>query len=361
MRLTSRDKELIVLALSLGIVAASWFGGARFINKKTAEIEAERDLLQAEYDDRKSILDRKDEYLKDTKDYNDAYSLMMTRYPGGISTVRQIMFVVGLEERFGLQVLSVDYTDGEPIYEFQSVEPKNQMPYSFISGTIQIPVLIEYDQWKEFLDYVFSYEDKSTVPEVSARFDAALGKVDAVVTFRQFAITGEGRKAEEPKVTVPLGTDNIFTSGAELSYNGTQAEQIEAIKKNFACYVMLYPSASDVKAKVIAGADESEKAVSESNEEETLTILAEESDGQCSITYALGGGRPHVQYGLTGDTLDLYVLSSPRMGEADLSGVRVSIDNQTSKKLRIAVSGDDRMRPRFVVEQQTGNVEILKQ
>lgn len=185
--------------------------------------------------------------------------------------------------------------------------------------------------------------------------------MEADITLKQYAVTGEGRTAEEPKVTVPLGTDNIFTSGAPLSYQGTQTEQIEEIKKNFACYVMLYPTASDVKAKVIAGANESEKVVSESNDEEILTISAAENDGECSITYALGDRKPHVIYGLTGDTLDVYVLSSPRMGSADLSGIKVKIDNQTSKKMRIAVSGDDSMRPRFAVENKSGSVEILKQ
>ena len=171
MGLTSRDKELCVFVLALGVVAASWFGGARFINERTEEVAAERENLQAEYDDRKAVLERKEEYLKDTKDYNEAYSLMLARFPGGISTERQIMFVVGLEDRYQLQVKSVDYTEGEEIYQFQSIEKGNEQPYSFISAATQIPVEIEYSQWKDLLEYVFSYEDKSTVPEVSAKYN----------------------------------------------------------------------------------------------------------------------------------------------------------------------------------------------
>ena len=38
MKITSRDKELICLVLSIGIVAASWFLGAKNIEKKTEEM-----------------------------------------------------------------------------------------------------------------------------------------------------------------------------------------------------------------------------------------------------------------------------------------------------------------------------------
>ena len=42
-------------------------------------------------------------------------------------------------------------------------------------------------------------------------------------------------------------------------------EQIEAIKSDYDCYIMLFPSASDVNAKVVAGPDDSEKIISDKN------------------------------------------------------------------------------------------------
>ena len=88
--------------------------------------------------------------------------------------------------------------------------------------------------------------------------------------------------------------------------------------------------------------------------------VAEENGENSSIAYTLGeNGRPRVLY-TKGDTIDIYVFSSPRMGGTDLSQVKVRIENRTSKKMRIAVTGDDDARPRFVVESRTGDVEILK-
>ena len=98
MKITSRDKELIFLVLSIGIVATSWFLGAKNIEKKTEEMTARKEELRQEYDERIRILQQKDEYIQKTKDYNEAYTLMLGRYPGDISQVQQIMFVTGLEE-----------------------------------------------------------------------------------------------------------------------------------------------------------------------------------------------------------------------------------------------------------------------
>lgn len=362
MKMTSRDKELLFLAISLGIVAASWFGGARLIREKTEEMKARQAEYQAEYDDRMRVLERKDEYIRDTEDYNSAYALMLSQYPGGIAQDQQILFVTKLEEEFHTQVTSVSYSDPAAVYQFQSIDPESGSPFTLAQSVVQIPVQLDYSEWKRFIDFVFSYSDKNTMPQISAQFDAASGKVNANITLNQFAVAGENRPFDQEGVnTVPIGTENIFTSGTPLSYGGSKVEQIEAIKNDYDCYLMLYPTASDVKAKVIAGKNDAEKVISERNEEEKLVITAEEnSDGTSSITYTLGSNRPHALNGLDGETLDLYVLSTPRRGGTDLSSVRVEVDNQTSKTMRIAVTGDDSTRPRIVIEQQSGSVEVLK-
>lgn len=270
MKMTSRDKEMIFLALSLGIVAASWFFGAKNIEKKTEEMTIKKEELQQEYDERIRVLQKKDEYIQTTENYNEAYTLMLSQYPEDISQVQQIMFVTGLEERFDTQIVSVSYTDAADIYQLQTTEPENMMPYTLAMSTLQIPVNLEYSRWKELLDYVFSYQDKNTVPQISASYNQETNVVSATVTLYQYALRGEGRELEEPQITVPIGTDNIFRSGTALSYDGGTVEQIEAIKSDYDCYLMLFPSASDVNAKVIAGPGDREKVISDKNEEEIL-------------------------------------------------------------------------------------------
>lgn len=361
MKMTSRDKDLVILVVSLGIVAASWFGGAGYINKKIEAVAIEKSILQRDYDERMRILEKKEEYLRDTKIFDDAFALMLDQYPAEISQVSQILFATEIEEYFGTKVLEVSYTDESEIYTFGSIEPGNSEPYKLTMGSMEIPLTLSYDMWKNFMDYVFSFQDKSIIPEISVNMNEETGEVNGTVTINQFAIKGEDRILREPELMIPIGTDNIFESGTAMSYDGGITEEKEAIKKDYDFYIMLYPSASDVPAKVIAGVDDAEKVVSESNEEETLIITAEnQGDGASVVTYVLGNEKPSVLYNLTGDTIDLYVLCTSRIGEKDLSGLKVQIDNRTDKKMRVGISGDDRARPRFVIERQSGNVDVLK-
>jgi hypothetical protein len=361
LKLTSRDKELIVLLVSCGIVAVSWFFGAQKIREMTDELEVKNNQLSEEYNRKMRILEKKEQYLQDTENYNQAYQLMMEQYPGGLAQDQQILFVTNLEREFDTQIVSVSYSDPESIYTFQTVEPQNVNPYELERSTLSVPVDITYDEWKRLIEYIFAYQDKDTIPGISSSYDAASGLVNAQVTMQQYAITGEDIPFEQQQAEAPAGTDNIFTSGSPLAYGGSVTEQIQTVISNYDCYLMLYPTASDVKAKVIAGRDEKERVTSGRNQEETLVIKAEDAaDGTSTITYTLGKNRPHALTGLDGETINLYVISTARRGESDLSGVRVQIVNTSGRQLRVAVTGDDSTTPRFNVESTEGAVQILK-
>jgi polyhydroxyalkanoate synthesis regulator phasin len=361
LKLTSRDKELIVLLVSCGIVAVSWFFGAQKIREMTDELEVKNNQLSEEYNRKMRILEKKEQYLQDTENYNQAYQLMMEQYPGGLAQDQQILFVTNLEREFDTEIVSVAYSDPESIYTFQSVEPQNDQPYELESSMLSVPMDVTYDEWKRLIEYIFAYQDKDTIPGITSSYDAVSGLVNAQVTMQQYAVTGEDIPFEQQQAEAPAGTDNIFTSGSPLAYGGSVTEQIQTVISNYDCYLMLYPTASDVKAKVIAGRDDVERVTSGKNAEETLVIKAEDAaDGTGTITYTLGKNRPHALTSLDGETINLYVLSTERRGEKDLSGVRVQIENASSRQLRIAVTGDDSTAPRFNVESTSGEVQILR-
>jgi hypothetical protein len=361
MKITSRDKELMVLLVSCGIVAVSWFFGAERLRQMTEEAKAQNQEYQDELNRKNSILEKKEQYLQDTENYNQAYQLMLDQYPGGLAQDQQILFVTDIEKDFGTQVASVSYTDPGTLYTFRSREPDNANPYELKTSELRIPVDVSYEEWKRLIDYVFSCPDKDTIPGIVSSYDAASGTVHAEVTMSQYAITGEDRPFEQREAQAPTGTDNIFTSGSPLAYGGSVTEQIQKVSSDYDCYLMLYPTASDVKAKVIAGRDDKERVTSGKNEVETLVIRTEDAaDGTSTITYTLGKNRPHALTGLDGETINLYVISTARRGESDLSGVNVQIENLSARQLRIAVTGDDTAAPRFQVESTSGAVQILR-
>lgn len=360
MKITSKDKGLLLVVIAFGIMGLSYFFGVVVIREKIGEVRIHKEQLQKEYEDHIKVLEKKDQYQEDIKNYNENYQCMLSEYPASITQENQIVFTAGLEERFNTQIVSVSYTDEAELYTFQSLEKGNKKPYCLTVSTLEIPIELTYSQWKEFLEYIDSYPYKNTMPSVSARFDSRTGIVNAVVTLNQYAIKGENRLMETQDLRIPVGTDSIFLASTPLSYEGARTEQIEEIKKNHTCFIILYPTASDTKAKVIAGAGEAGKLISERNEAETLLLTAEEQNGVCTLKYQLGNQTASIVPKLKGETIDIYILSSVRSSETDLSSVKAEIVNETERTMRIAVVGDDAKQPRFMLEKQRGMIELLK-
>lgn len=357
--MNSRDKWLLYLVLSMLLIVAAWMFGARPLKEKSRTLRANIADLQVEYNEKVGILAKKNEYLQKTKDYTEAFDMMMENYPAGIAKENQIQFVIGLERELGTGITSISYSEPSLLYEFTS-KPREGEPYTLIESRMELPVTCDYAMWKHLLDYIFTWQDKSIIPSISASYDVTSGKVVSSVSLQQFAVTGGGRTLEEPDVLVPVGTDNIFQSGAPLSYDGrTNAEKIQEIKKDYDCYIMLHGTASDVPAKVIAGQNDEGKIVSQKNETEELSITVVKGEEDIQIVYALGATEKRVTVP-DKDQINIYVLSSARSGERDESGVTVKISNQTEKPVRVAVSEDDGSRPRFQVTETAGPVEIIQ-
>lgn len=360
MKITSRDKELLLMLIAFGIMGISYFFRVVVIQEKIGEVRIHKEQLQREYEEHIKVLEKEEQYQKDIKNYNENYQCMLSEYPAGITQENQIAFVADLEERFNTQIVSVSYTDEAELYTFRSVEKGNKKPYRLTVSTLEVPTELTYSQWKEFLEYIDSYPYKNTLPSVSARFDSGTGMVSGVVTLNQYAIRGENRLMETQDLRIPIGTDSMFLSSIPLSYDGGQTEQIEEIKKNHTCFIILYPTVSDTNAKVIAGAGEEGKLISESNEVETLLLTAYEKNGVCTLKYQLGNQTASIIPKLKGETIDIYILSSVRNSKTDLSGVKAEIVNETDQTMRITVVGDDAKQPRFMLEKQKGMIEILK-
>lgn len=358
--MNSRDKWLLYFLLALILVGAAWLFGARPLRQRADALEISVSELQKEYDEKAAILAKKNEYIQKTEDYTNAFQTVLDHYPAGIAKENQIEFVVGLEKELGTGIVQLSYTEPEKVYDFVSPSKEGE-PYALIESKMTMPVTCDYIMWKHLLDYVFTWQDKSTIPSISAEYDGASGKVESQITLQQYAVTGGGRTLSEPEVLVPVGTDNIFQSGTPLSYDGrTSAEKIQDIKKNYDLYIMLHGTASDVPAKVIAGQKDEGKTVSEKNESEELAVTVVQGEGKINIVYSLGGKEKRV---VTEDKeeINIYVLSSERTGNTDESAVRVSIDNQTEKQVNVAVTGDDSRNPRFTAAEQKGRIEIIEE
>lgn len=187
----SKQKELLFLLLSLIIIAGSWFGGTRVIRSKTEEMRNHREEIRAEYEARIEAAEKKEEYLARAEEYNAAYQEMLSRIPFGVSQGEQILFVTELEREFNTYVASVSYSDTIPVYRLEMTESEEGESLSLAYSALQVPIRLEYNEWKRFVDFVLTSSDRTTIPQMTARFDMENGQVDANITLNQYALIRE--------------------------------------------------------------------------------------------------------------------------------------------------------------------------
>lgn len=84
-------------------------------------------------------------------------------------------------------------------------------PYTgyMIASTISIETT--YDGLKHIIDMINKHEDKVRIQTISAAFDNTTGTISGSMSLSFYAIGGNGKEYEAPKIKgIPLGLDNIF-------------------------------------------------------------------------------------------------------------------------------------------------------
>ena len=79
-------------------------------------------------------------------------------------------------------------------------------------STINIAYESDYSQWKNFIKYVNTYADKSTIDALSASYNEATGVVTGTASISLYSIEGGKRDYKEPSFDVKTGTGNIFST-----------------------------------------------------------------------------------------------------------------------------------------------------
>ncbi len=82
-----------------------------------------------------------------------------------------------------------------------------------------------YKGFKELMDFIASYPDKTVIDSVSVSYDNTTGNLTGSLVLKRFALTGTGKVYETPMIEdISIGTDNIFGTDveAEVDLNSTE-------------------------------------------------------------------------------------------------------------------------------------------
>lgn len=248
MKLTQRDKKLLLLAVSLVIFAVSYFlvfqknmNAAEAIRTSNGTLRAkvqELTQMQAQAEDKKTETVKMQQEIEDIK----------AEFPADLNTADIILTLDGLEHEADMQISSAGFTEHQIFYpDGVSIDGSTASQTTGTSGegsgadaqtsdttaandsslsaaiqsnkyigmksAVSISFKTTYAGLKKAIDYINKNHDRMTIGELSATYDTDTGNLSGSMIINMYILNGSGiQKTYEPPNLDDIGTgkDNIF-------------------------------------------------------------------------------------------------------------------------------------------------------
>lgn len=370
----TRDLNIILCLLAIGILIAGYYLLYRPEKDKEARLTSEINELQARYDDLKAKEAHRDEYVAETAELKKQFEEELTKYPADLNQETTIMFLKGTEEKFdtwknvsvGLPKETVFYTLGQ-VPESSDIavgEEGASASEPYVCTTAQYPITFkgDYDQLQEYVDYIAAYKYRMNISSINMSFNEEDELLNGAILLNGYAVSGPDRVPDEPTLNQPTGADNLFVggSGAPVSDSSKYSEDDGAAIVSSHNLVMLLNNAKNDTASgvIVASSENDEKTyvTSESNDVADVTIEIYSSDDKNFIKYSIGSKSYETE--VITDDVTIYVKSSERVDSDDKNGVNVKISNTSVLPVYIKVADDDSSSPRFKLGEKSGTVKV---
>lgn len=219
-KLSDRDKQLLLIVGAVLIVFLSYFFGFQKLNDANTVLEAKKNNLVKTEKDLREKNDNKDKYINDTRTYTTFYVDIMDDYENGSTQPSQIDFLNKIESVTSTWVSSAAFSAPAVIYNFgikQTSNP-NSTANAYASDnvgyktTLSISFEASYENFKKMIDYINTYYTKNTIDEMTVTYNEGTDTVAGSVELSMYSITGADRAFTEPKFSVDTGVSNVFSN-----------------------------------------------------------------------------------------------------------------------------------------------------
>lgn len=367
LEVSDKDKRLLLMLFSVIIIVVAYVFGYQKFSDKTDEYKKELRTLKTKVADLEEKEDNLEQYEEDIVKYKEESADIMMKYGSAVTQPSTIEFLNKIERITDTWVKSVSFSGTTQVYSFGNIQSSNpnyqgEKAYSTdLAGyktSVTLSYEAEYEQWKELIEYINTYDSKNVIESISMSYSNISDKVTGTMTLALYNIIGGNIPVTEPVFDIDTGTDNIFFS--DETYTSDTSDSGEYILNDYDYYMLINPATSTLDSCVIgAKADITNEAMLSANSEDTqkVNIKITGEEGNYKAEYSIDGKKNSTDIPV-GDTLDLLIMSSARLSYDDLSGIELTVENDTDITLNIKVFNDDTQNPRVYIKSTEGDVKV---
>lgn len=221
MKISDRDKKVILAIIFIAIIVLPIF---LFIRPKIDSIktlDGELVNLNERYNYLKELDGKRPFYESEIERLNTERAGLVKGFSKGILQENTIMFLRDAELRFPIS-MSAESFGGVS----ETVVDSELTAQTTSTG---VAYSCEYAQVKDFLNYIFNYSDKMTIPSITMSYSSTSGKITGSFTLNEFAFINDDdpvKTADIPKIEHG-GNEAIF---ADILFVNEDEEEEEIVE-----------------------------------------------------------------------------------------------------------------------------------
>lgn len=244
MKLTQRDKKLLLVALSLAVFAISYF----FIYQRNVnaaeEIRTSNEALKSKVQELTQMQAQAKEKKTETKKMRGEIEDIEGKFPADLNTADIILLLDEMEQEAGMQISSSSFTEHQIFYPNSALGEGTAAAqdsgtaaasqtagtpaagsgtdtagtlevnkFTGMKSTVSISFKTTYEGLKKAIDYINKNPDRMTIGDLSTTYDTATGNLTGGMTVNLYMLSGSAiqKTYEPPNMNdISTGRDNIF-------------------------------------------------------------------------------------------------------------------------------------------------------
>ncbi len=215
-RLNVSDSELrlIIIFIAVCMLGAAYYFGFSSFNEKAKLVEESNVKDQQRITQLQSMAGRRVQIEEEIIKYNQLIEDTIAKYPVDVPTEKSIYLLQGIEDSTNAHFNAINFLmdtrltalSGNVTDETAVVDG----PVAYYN-TLTMAYDASYDDLKDMVDYIHDFDDRMTIPSITAAYDTETGNISGIINVRMYYLTETEKEYEEiPDTGIDHGVNNIF-------------------------------------------------------------------------------------------------------------------------------------------------------